>query len=1111
MGTFVTLAEVLEAKEAPLGEDEVWAILLGAVEALMDVSSKGPGSLCSTVTPGSVLLSTAGNIAFKSCGRSEDVSSFTPPEMVQADNPTPSPSKEKMVVFSLGMTLYWTVDYRIPQNQPVQLSDRLNSLLLSMCEDMVNWRPDLQSVLEACERHHRNALLPHPEKVIRQLTEDVLQEPVDQMSGNSAPLTDRSQMVRDKLRGVSPQNSFWTVRSRSSTSTGFPNSRSPVLDGHRSRSPRPTGSFGSSLSLTEKKLKNSGPEFVRMLQEPVVILELPDSIAPKKVLWQSKSCSCQRELRVLMPSGQCVVVKCDVKSRGGDVFDMIVAHSNLVEHFYFGLAYADDNEFFFLDNETKLSKVAPETWKKVPTSTFVLHFRVKYFVTDITLLLHKLTRHQYYLQLRKDILEDRLCCDEETGLFLAALALQAEYGDCMPEVCGKNFYRPEHYISKSMLGKMAIPCMKEELLRLHASNANMESEDSELEFIKTIQQLPEYGVLFHRVAREKSSPNEQILGVCAKGIIVYDVKNNSRTASLRFHWRENISISSTRRKFVIESSVSKKKHIFLTESSRTAKYLCDLCSAQHKFHKEMSSRQLSCCLTSDENIVQYSALCRAQINTPIRMLSCSEVRLNDTPNSDTPNDDSISKLCDDIDARIQERMKHHGDLERESTPHFRRHFPSCAQKRGSEVPSLSSVSRETPTRFPDREIICVSLKKDPKVGLGIVIIGAENTGRLDLGIFIASVVPGGPADRDGRIKAGGRLLSLNQTSLEGVTFGEAADIIQNSASEVELIVSQPKGVNRPGATNLHNYESQTTLITESRVGDDELDDLLSVMMTPKCTNRLHIPEVRILSASDSGSLSASISSLRPEQFSVELRKQSGSLGISIAGTLDAKNQNDGIYIRSLVPGGAAEKDGRIRSGDKLLEVDGSRLQGISHQQAAEWLAKTGEAVTLVLERESVSSASLLRRYRGLHTPSAQSSTQIRNNSCPAITMTAPFSIRPKDYSFVSDDNILEVTLKKRLNGLGFSFLFAEIDTSLDSGILVRIKTLFPGQPAEECGLIQEGDVILAVNEEPLKGLSYQRVLQLLRGSHMEVRLVLCRPAEGVLPPISEKIGQLTCS
>ena len=47
---------------------------------------------------------------------------------------------------------------------------------------------------------------------------------------------------------------------------------------------------------------------------------------------------------------------------------------------------------------------------------------------------HRLTRHQYFLQMRKDILEDRLHCNEETGMFLAALALQAEFGDYMPEV-----------------------------------------------------------------------------------------------------------------------------------------------------------------------------------------------------------------------------------------------------------------------------------------------------------------------------------------------------------------------------------------------------------------------------------------------------------------------------------------------------------------------------------------------------------------------------------------------------------------------------------------------------------------------------------------------------
>lgn len=37
---------------------------------------------------------------------------------------------------------------------------------------------------------------------------------------------------------------------------------------------------------------------------------------------------------------------------------------------------------------------------------------------------------------------------------------------------------------------------------------------------------------------------------------------------------------------------------------------------------------------------------------------------------------------------------------------------------------------------------------------GFVIVGEDNTGKLDLGIFIASIVPDGPADKDGRIKPG---------------------------------------------------------------------------------------------------------------------------------------------------------------------------------------------------------------------------------------------------------------------------------------------------------------------------------------------------------------------
>lgn len=45
-----------------------------------------------------------------------------------------------------------------------------------------------------------------------------------------------------------------------------------------------------------------------------------------------------------------------------------------------------------------------------------------------------MTKHQYYLQLRKDILEERVRCDLENAMILSSLALQAEFGDYQTEV-----------------------------------------------------------------------------------------------------------------------------------------------------------------------------------------------------------------------------------------------------------------------------------------------------------------------------------------------------------------------------------------------------------------------------------------------------------------------------------------------------------------------------------------------------------------------------------------------------------------------------------------------------------------------------------------------------
>uniref|UniRef100_A0A3B3B8S7 PDZ domain-containing protein n=1 Tax=Oryzias melastigma TaxID=30732 RepID=A0A3B3B8S7_ORYME len=185
---------------------------------------------------------------------------------------------------------------------------------------------------------------------------------------------------------------------------------------------------------------------------------------------------------------------------------------------------------------------------------------------------------------------------------------------------------------------------------------------------------------------------------------------------------------------------------------------------------------------------------------------------------------------------------------------------------------------------------------------------------------------------------------------------------------------------------------------------------------------------------------------------------------------------------------------------RLLEVDGSNLRGVTHQQAVECLKRTGEVVNLLLEREPT----LVFEPRSdspcpvlVHSPSHMQPPRTE------ASMETTLSSRARDYSFVTDDNTHEVVLKKSLSGLGFSFYISQLCSGADRCSVVRIKRLFPGQPAQESGLLREGDVILAVNNERVKDLSYQRVLFLLRGAPSTVHLLICRPVAGVLCDVDD--------
>ncbi|XP_054206631.1 tyrosine-protein phosphatase non-receptor type 13 isoform X18 [Homo sapiens] len=1216
----VSLAEALEVRGGPLQEEEIWAVLNQSAESLQElfrkVSLADPAALGFIISPWSLLLLPSGSVSFTDENISnQDLRAFTAPEVLQNQSLTSLSDVEKIHIYSLGMTLYWGADYEVPQSQPIKLGDHLNSILLGMCEDVIYARVSVRTVLDACSAHIRNSNCAPSFSYVKHLVKLVLGNlsGTDQLSCNSEQKPDRSQAIRDRLRGkglptepvrryktyhgdvfstssespsiISSESDFRQVRrseasKRFESSSGLPGVDETLSQGQSQRPSRqyetpfegnlinqeimlkrqeeelmqlqakmalrqsrlslypgdtikasmlditrdPLREIALETAMTQRKLRNFfGPEFVKMTIEPFISLDLPRSILTKK----GKNEDNRRKVNIMLLNGQRLELTCDTKTICKDVFDMVVAHIGLVEHHLFALATLKDNEYFFVDPDLKLTKVAPEGWKEEPkkktkaTVNFTLFFRIKFFMDDVSLIQHTLTCHQYYLQLRKDILEERMHCDDETSLLLASLALQAEYGDYQPEVHGVSYFRMEHYLPARVMEKLDLSYIKEELPKLHNTYVGASEKETELEFLKVCQRLTEYGVHFHRVHPEKKSQTGILLGVCSKGVLVFEVHNGVRTLVLRFPWRETKKISFSKKKITLQNTSDGIKHGFQTDNSKICQYLLHLCSYQHKFQLQMRARQ---------------------------------------SNQD----------AQDIDV---------------------------LHKRWSIVSS------------PEREITLVNLKKDAKYGLGFQIIGGEKMGRLDLGIFISSVAPGGPADLDGCLKPGDRLISVNSVSLEGVSHHAAIEILQNAPEDVTLVISQPKEkISKVPSTPVHltnemkNYMKKSSYMQDSAIDSSSKDHHWSRGTLRHISENSFGPSGGLregsLSSQDSRTESASLSQSQvngffashlgdqtwqesqhgspspsviskateketftdsnqsktkkpgisdvtdysdrgdsdmdeatysssqdhqtPKQessssvntsnkmnfktfsssppkpgdiFEVELAKNDNSLGISVTGGVNTSVRHGGIYVKAVIPQGAAESDGRIHKGDRVLAVNGVSLEGATHKQAVETLRNTGQVVHLLLEKgQSPTSKE--------HVPVTPQCTLSDQNAQGQGPEKVKKTTQVKDYSFVTEENTFEVKLFKNSSGLGFSFSREDnlIPEQINASI-VRVKKLFPGQPAAESGKIDVGDVILKVNGASLKGLSQQEVISALRGTAPEVFLLLCRPPPGVLPEI----------
>ncbi|KAM7155421.1 partitioning defective 3 homolog isoform 10-T10 [Molossus nigricans] len=204
----------------------------------------------------------------------------------------------------------------------------------------------------------------------------------------------------------------------------------------------------------------------------------------------------------------------------------------------------------------------------------------------------------------------------------------------------------------------------------------------------------------------------------------------------------------------------------------------------------------------------------------------------------------------------------------------------------------------------------IQLKKGSE-GLGFSITSRDVTIGGSAPIYVKNILPRGAAIQDGRLKAGDRLIEVNGVDLAGKSQEEVVSLLRSTKMEgtVSLLVFRQEDAFHPRELNAE--PSQMQIPKETKAEEED------VVLTPDGTREFLTFEVPL---NDSGS---------------------AGLGVSVKGNRSKENHADlGIFVKSIINGGAASKDGRLRVNDQLIAVNGESLLGKTNQDAMETLRRS---------------------------------------------------------------------------------------------------------------------------------------------------------------------------
>ncbi|GMR37357.1 hypothetical protein PMAYCL1PPCAC_07552, partial [Pristionchus mayeri] len=342
------------------------------------------------------------------------------------------------------------------------------------------------------------------------------------------------------------------------------------------------------------------------------------------------------------------------------------------------------------------------------------------------------------------------------------------------------------------------------------------------------------------------------------------------------------------------------------------------------------------------------------------------------------------------------------------------------------------------------EVIMMPLDKVPEAGLGVSLAGTNDRLRKDPAIFVVAVKTACPLT----IKVGDELLEVCGRVLLGQSHIAASHIIRECAERgyMELVVlRRAVPLELPVLLEEPSLSPEEEKIETIALPSDEVELKREEDPTPP-------PSSDMPPAGDNNSSAEttlqSVENIRKKSFTgdkvpidagketaIQIDKDGKGLGLSIVGGSDTVLGT--VVIHEVYPDGAAAADGRLRPGDQVLEVNGTSLRGVSHEQAISLLRRTPPKVRLLVYRDANLQMSLL------------DPTQIYN--------------------------MFELELTKRPGrGLGLSIVGRKNEPG------VYVSEVVKGGAAEADGRLMTGDQILSINGEDCANSMQEEVAATLK-------------------------------